>query len=315
MKKIVTYTTILHGKRKELGLNSNEYICADIIDRLSNPWCTMNKYDIADRIGVTTRTLARLEASLIEKGLLYREEKGKIQATQEWRDAVNTEEVTDKMSHGKGKTVAETAVPTDKMSHLYNKKTTTKNKIKDFLPEESKQSVISKQKERTDPVKKTETPVKKQTSDVAKKTPPVKPTKVAHDPLTQLPLWSAKSPLTRLVSVYGAKYHDRYQTAYHAQFWAKYGMLYKPLLANFTEYQISALILLHFDWKGATGTDDFTHKRLVDANFPLEWVPRNVNAYKTYIINVLGVDFDKPAEIKKYVVDQLRQLKEFKRKD
>lgn len=83
--------------------------------------------------------------------------------------------------------------------------------------------------------------------------------------------------------------------------WGQIGKLFKPLMENLTEVQIAALIILHFDWHGASGEDDFIFKKLSERCFPLEWLPKAVNEYRAYLTNTQGVAFDDPQAILKHV--------------
>lgn len=122
-----------------------------------------------------------------------------------------------------------------------------------------------------------------------------------------LPESMGKTPTSRLVRVYALKYEDLYGVEYKAN-WPALTKLFKPLLESMTEMQIAALIVLHFEWRGASGEDQFTHDRLAERCFPLEWVPKAVNQYLPYLQNALEVPFTDEAKVKKYVVDSIGQL-------
>jgi hypothetical protein len=128
------------------------------------------------------------------------------------------------------------------------------------------------------------------------------------DPLKNLPSWMGNAPLKRLVKVYSMIWEDMYGFAPTLSNWGQLGKQFKPLLTKYTEYQIASMIALHFEWKGADGNDDFTHKRLSNKCFPLEWVPKAVNEYQAYLINSLGLAFDQPEKVKAYVVKIIKPL-------
>lgn len=90
--------------------------------------------------------------------------------------------------------------------------------------------------------------------------------------------------------------------------YAKSGAVIKRLLKDFSEHQCYLLICLHFSWKGIDDKDEFTHKRLKDRAFPIEWIAFNVNPYQAYIRNVLSIDFDNEDAVKKAVQLYLSQL-------
>ena len=79
------------------------------------------------------------------------------------------------------------------------------------------------------------------------------------------------------------------------------GTMLKRLLKDFSEWQINTMILIHFNWRGMDGTDEFNFKRLRDKSFPLEWLQYNVNSYQAYARNVLGLKFDDDKSLQEYV--------------
>ena len=123
-----------------------------------------------------------------------------------------------------------------------------------------------------------------------------------------LPEILGKTPLARLVSVYSLKFNELYGFNPSGLNWAMLGRNFKQALNDYSEWQIAAMILLHFDWHGASGEDDFTYNRLADRCFPLEWVPKQTNAYRAFIQNTLGVDWDDNAAVKKHVSSIIKPL-------
>ena len=100
MKK-TSFTTILHGKRKELKLNLIEYCIADTIYNLSNNpsspvqgWCYASKETLAEILDTTRQTIHSSIKKLIEKGILEKNEETKyLRTTKKWFDEIiGTEE-------------------------------------------------------------------------------------------------------------------------------------------------------------------------------------------------------------------------------
>lgn len=120
-----------------------------------------------------------------------------------------------------------------------------------------------------------------------------------------LPETFGNTPLKRIVAVYSKIWKSFYgfipQISYPMM-----GKLFKPLYTEFSEWQVAALICVHFNWHGATGEDNFAFKVLAEKCFPLEWLPKNVNGYRAYIINTLRIDWDNEAQIKQYVIDSVK---------
>ncbi len=129
----------------------------------------------------------------------------------------------------------------------------------------------------------------------------------ASPALDALPDLLGKTPTARLVSVYGLLYRDLKGVEYSAN-WPALTKLFKPHLETFSEWQLAALITTHFEWYGASGGDEFVHKRLAERSFPLEWVPNAINEYRPYIQNNLGVPFDEAESVKAHVTRIIKPL-------
>lgn len=114
--------------------------------------------------------------------------------------------------------------------------------------------------------------------------------------MKQLPLNLGKTPLVRLVTFYSRVFKHRYGF-YPRVSYPKIGGVYRTILSQLSETQIAMMILLHFEWKGASGEDEFVYKTLSNNSFPMEWVPKNSNSYEAYIRNVLNINFDDDEEI------------------
>jgi len=70
------YTTILHDKRKQLGLTINEYCFLDSVYHLSRKkgYCYKSKKNFAEFLGISERQVYNMIDKLIEKQLLIRDE-------------------------------------------------------------------------------------------------------------------------------------------------------------------------------------------------------------------------------------------------
>ena len=91
----MSYTTILHDKRKQLGLSINEYVLAAVIHNLSSTnskvpgWCYASKKWMAEDLGFSKMTIHNLLNSLEDKGLIIRDEETKyLKASRLWIDTV-----------------------------------------------------------------------------------------------------------------------------------------------------------------------------------------------------------------------------------
>ena len=125
-----------------------------------------------------------------------------------------------------------------------------------------------------------------------------------------LPPRFGKTGVQRVVGIYSLLWRNYYDTDFKLTNWGKVGKLFKPLLETYSELQVASLVWIHFNWHGMSGTDDFAFKRITDQAFPIEWIPRSASQYETYIKNVVGIDFDNPDEVQRYIVPILKGIEE-----
>jgi hypothetical protein len=81
-------TTINHIARRKIGLSFPEYIFADMVDKLSRPYCNMSRPRMADEMGMSRRGIQKMIERLEEKGILERSENDEIKTTDLWFSAV-----------------------------------------------------------------------------------------------------------------------------------------------------------------------------------------------------------------------------------
>jgi len=105
--EIPSYTLILHGPRKKMGLTMAEYAIAEAVYHLQhNPvvsgWCFASRTKLADIIGQSRRAVFNMIDKLVEKGLLDRqEETGYLRTTATWyKEVVVFREKTTKSTGG-----------------------------------------------------------------------------------------------------------------------------------------------------------------------------------------------------------------------
>lgn len=127
------YTTILHGPRKALGLSQNEYSVAALVYHLSNNprsqvkgWCYASKEQLAAFLDISRRTIHRIVQTLVEKGLVEKQEETCfLRTTSKWYDEVESVTVCDKTAQGVGKSGTHAC---DKTAHNTNTNTTKDKK-------------------------------------------------------------------------------------------------------------------------------------------------------------------------------------------
>lgn len=93
---IITYTTILHQAREELGITTNEYCIADIIYHLSNNpkskiqgWCYASRQTIGSFIGITKSSVLSIIEKLEKKRIIEKDGETKyLRTTEKWFNTV-----------------------------------------------------------------------------------------------------------------------------------------------------------------------------------------------------------------------------------
>lgn len=110
----------------------------------------------------------------------------------------------------------------------------------------------------------------------------------------------------RIWNFYALVWQSKYGFKPDAE-WKKLGPMIKKMSEDYSEYQIAILILTHFDWHGASGEDEYTHKRLVEACFPFTWIPTSISAYKAHQRNVRGLEIDSEEACKEIIDRYLKK--------
>lgn len=123
-----------------------------------------------------------------------------------------------------------------------------------------------------------------------------------------LPDVLGKSGLHRVIKFYSLVFESKYGFAPTVKY-PMVGRLLKPLLSEFSEFQIALLILVYMHWRGANNNDDFEEKKLQNKAYPLQWFPSGINVYRAFASNYLGLNFLDEEEVKVYVIKTARGLK------
>ena len=118
---------------------------------------------------------------------------------------------------------------------------------------------------------------------------------------------SGKASTQRLHNFYSLVFSHFFGFVPKTASYAKDASILKRLLKVYSEAQVAMLILLHFEWRGANGNEDFVFKRLSNAGFPISWISPNANAYVAYFKNVLNIDFDDQETILKMVKEKINE--------
>lgn len=124
----------------------------------------------------------------------------------------------------------------------------------------------------------------------------------------QLPIERGKTYINRVLSVYINLFHDKYGFNPTVSI-GKFGKLLKELIKTHTEYQISAMMIIFFNWAGMNGEDKLQRDRLVQATHNFGWFFSTVNNYEVYIRNVYELDFNNEDKVREFVNQSLLELK------
>lgn len=87
------YATLQYAARRDLGINWNEYIYLDMVQKLHihQSWCTKSLESCAYDIGITKRGVSKMKERLISIGLLERNVAGHLRVTRKYTEvAVNS---------------------------------------------------------------------------------------------------------------------------------------------------------------------------------------------------------------------------------
>ena len=100
-------------------------------------------------------------------------------------------------------------------------------------------------------------------------------------------------PSYRILKVYKMLYKEHFGVEFTLTNWAMFSRTIKNLISLAgSEYKLSAILIIYFNWWGASGTDDKEHKYLEDKFFSIYLVQRNIANYIAYMENNLGLKTD-----------------------
>lgn len=122
-----------------------------------------------------------------------------------------------------------------------------------------------------------------------------------------LPTTRGSTYIIRVLTVYNDLFRDKY--GFHPNVpMAKWGMMLKRLMANHTELQIAAMLIVFFNWQGMGDDDTYEQERLTHAGHPAGWFFNNPNLYEIYLRNVFHLEFDDNAKVEEFVLKSLASL-------
>ena len=116
-----------------------------------------------------------------------------------------------------------------------------------------------------------------------------------------------KNYILRLFKVYSILFEDKFGFKPKINM-GLFGKTIKSLVSDKTEIQIATLLVVFFNWRGMSGSDEYAHQRLVDATFNISWFKSSINSYEAYARNVICIDLDNEINVREFLKDNLSKL-------
>lgn len=104
--------------------------------------------------------------------------------------------------------------------------------------------------------------------------------------------------LQRLVALYSLLWHRRYGRRPTVNY-GRVGSALQPLWDNYSEYQLSLMMIQFFDWSDI---------KLTEKCYPITWFPNTADAIAVYLQNVLKVNLDSDQAIKPIIDKELKSM-------
>lgn len=123
-----------------------------------------------------------------------------------------------------------------------------------------------------------------------------------------LPTFLGKTKLLRVIRFWEIMFREKFGNFPTVVAYAKIGGLLKPILDKYTEYQIVALLTIHFSWHGTSGNDDFVYKTMSNSGFSLTYFRKNVDLYVAYLTNTIGLVYNSEDDVVRYVVKHTAKM-------
>lgn len=81
----------------------------------------------------------------------------------------------------------------------------------------------------------------------------------------------------------------------------RFGKTMKELMESRSEKQISALMIIYFQWHGMTGNDNYEYEKLTKSTHNPQWFGSTINQYEAYMRNVLHINMDDELELDTFI--------------
>lgn len=132
---------------------------------------------------------------------------------------------------------------------------------------------------------------------------------VVYSSTGELPPNRGKTRIQRVVSIYKDLFKHLYGVEPHLSM-APIGTLIDKLSERYTELQISAMMIIFFDWHGMENDNNFEYKKLLSSTHPFGWFFSTINQYEIYLRNVYRLEFDSELEVRSFVGKAMLAIKD-----
>lgn len=109
-----------------------------------------------------------------------------------------------------------------------------------------------------------------------------------------------KTYITRLSHIYSILWKKRYDLQPLISYPAL-GKVFKELIVVLDEQQIAFLLIIFFDWAGASGNDEFIKRKLQNSTHSIFLFKNEIDSMRTYVQNVLKIDLSNKDEIEPHI--------------
>lgn len=107
--------------------------------------------------------------------------------------------------------------------------------------------------------------------------------------------WLGKRPVERLAKFYDLLWEAKFKQKRVTVITGADGGHLKRLIETYGEVIAGVLVVIHFQWYGASGNSDITYQRLYDNGFPIGWMSGNAPVYSAYMKSQLSINTEEEA--------------------
>lgn len=114
------------------------------------------------------------------------------------------------------------------------------------------------------------------------------------------------NPVNKILSIYSVLFKHyvgfNYRTAH-----GKDQTIIKNLLKSYSEDQLTALLIIYFNWYGMSGSDEKEQQFVASTGFALSMFMAQTVKYEMYARNVAGLDMDNEEALKVFIAKHMQE--------